>query len=61
MKAWIVMERWVHDNDGDEAIEFEAAHLSEDGAKANLEPDYPTTGFSPGTRERWTFEVDLLP
>jgi hypothetical protein len=61
MEIWIVMERWVHDYDGDEAVEFEAAHASEAGAAANLVPDYATTGFAPGTRERWMFGAELLP
>ncbi len=55
------MEQWRIDDDGDSAVEFEAAHATEPGAKANLEPDYATTGYSPGSRERYCFETELLP
>jgi len=60
VKIWIVMECWRIDDDGDSATEFEAVHATEAGARANLEPDYATTGHRPGSRERYCFEAEIL-
>lgn len=61
MEVWVVMERYQVDDDGDMAVEFEAVHATEAGALANLDPDYETSGFAPGSRERWCFEAELGP
>lgn len=60
MNVWVVMERWLISDDGDDAIEVEAVHRTRAGAEANLKPDYGTNGCSAGTRERYIVEMKLL-
>jgi hypothetical protein len=61
MKVWVVMEHWAIADEGDEANEIEAVHLSEAGANGNLEPDYCTSGYPSFTRERYVVEMEALP
>jgi len=61
LRVWVVLEQYAQDDDGDWNVELEAVHRTPEGAQANLAPDYETTGYRPGSRERWAVEMDVLP
>lgn len=61
MKVWVILEQFSVDDDGDFAVELIAVHASEEGAEADLIPDYATSGHSWGSRERYVVEMDVLP
>jgi hypothetical protein len=61
MKVWVVEENYTDDDDGNWATEIIAVHRTKQGAQANQEPDYETSGHMQGSRERCYYEMELLP
>lgn len=61
MKVYVIMDHWLHDDDGNSDNDVEAVHSSREGAQDALKPEYGSIDTTGGIRAQHIVEMELLP